>query len=291
MRSAVGIFDVSHLGKLVVRGDGRGGVPEPLPEQRPRPDRARARRSTPWPATPTTGGVVDDLIAYYRDDDHVLLVPNAANSAEVKRRLEAERPDGVTDHRPPRVPRRAGGAGHRVRRGARGGRPAGRARLHVLRAWRPFEGARGRGLPHRLHRRARLRAGRRQRGGAGALGRAARGGGAARDRCRAASAPATRCAPRWATRCTARTSASTSRPSRRGSAGPSAGPSPTFWGKEALLAEKEAGARVTLRGLVAQGRGIARPQMSVKVDPGPAGRPRHLGHVLARPCARASPWP
>ena len=40
---------------------------------------------------------------------------------------------------------------------------------------------------------------------------------------------------------------------------------PAFWGKEALAAEKEAGARVTLRGLVAQGRGIARPQMSVKV--------------------------
>ncbi len=40
---------------------------------------------------------------------------------------------------------------------------------------------------------------------------------------------------------------------------------PAFWGKAALAAEKEAGPRVTLRGLVAQGRGIARPQMSVKV--------------------------
>ena len=40
---------------------------------------------------------------------------------------------------------------------------------------------------------------------------------------------------------------------------------PAFWGKEPLLAEKEAGVRVTLRGLVAQGRGIARPQMSVKL--------------------------
>ena len=40
---------------------------------------------------------------------------------------------------------------------------------------------------------------------------------------------------------------------------------PAFWGKEVLAAEKEAGAKVTLRGLVAQGRGIARPQMSVKV--------------------------
>ena len=37
--------------------------------------------------------------------------------------------------------------------------------------------------------------------------------------------------------------------------GPSAGRKPAFWGKDALVAEKEAGPRVTLRGLVAQGRG------------------------------------
>ena len=40
---------------------------------------------------------------------------------------------------------------------------------------------------------------------------------------------------------------------------------PEFWGKSALVAEKEAGREVTLRGLVAQGRGIARPKMSVKI--------------------------
>ena len=42
-----------------------------------------------------TGGVVDDLIAYVHSEEHVLLVPNAANSAEVLRRLEARRPDGI----------------------------------------------------------------------------------------------------------------------------------------------------------------------------------------------------
>ncbi len=40
---------------------------------------------------------------------------------------------------------------------------------------------------------------------------------------------------------------------------------PAFWGREALLAEKEAGPAVTLRGLVAQGRGIARPGMTVRL--------------------------
>jgi aminomethyltransferase len=43
-----------------------------------------------------TGGIVDDLIAYYQDDEHVLLVPNAANTAEVVRRLEAQAPEGVS---------------------------------------------------------------------------------------------------------------------------------------------------------------------------------------------------
>ena len=121
----------------------------------------------------------------------------------------------------------------------------------------------------------------RQRRGAGAVGRAARGRRGVRDRCRAASAPATRCAPRWATRCTARTSASTSPPTRPGSAGRSAGRSRRSGASEPLLAEKEAGVPVTLRGLVAQGRGIARPQMSVKADPGLPGRRGHLRDVLA----------
>jgi aminomethyltransferase len=39
--------------------------------------------------------VVDDLIAYVRSPDEVLLVPNAANTAEVVRRLAAAAPDGV----------------------------------------------------------------------------------------------------------------------------------------------------------------------------------------------------
>jgi aminomethyltransferase len=44
---------------------------------------------------PETGGIVDDLIAYYQDDEHVLLVPNAANSAEVARRLTEAAPESV----------------------------------------------------------------------------------------------------------------------------------------------------------------------------------------------------
>ena len=51
---------------------------------------------------------------------------------------------------------------------------------------------------------------------------------------------------------------------------------PAFWGKEALVAQKEAGTQITLRGLVAQGRGIARPGMTVRLS---ADLP--IGHVTS----------
>ena len=39
--------------------------------------------------------MVDDLIVYLRSDDDVFLIPNAANTAEVVRRLRAAAPEGV----------------------------------------------------------------------------------------------------------------------------------------------------------------------------------------------------
>ena len=41
----------------------------------------------------------------------------------------------------------------------------------------------------------------------------------------------------------------------------------TFWGKEVLAAEREAGPKRRLRGLVAVGRGIPRPGMGVTLVP------------------------
>ena len=40
--------------------------------------------------------MVDDLIAYVHAEDHVFLIPNAANTAEVVRRLRAEAPATIT---------------------------------------------------------------------------------------------------------------------------------------------------------------------------------------------------
>ena len=56
-----------------------------------------------------------------------------------------------------------------------------------------------------------------------------------------------------------------------------------FWGRDALLAEKEAGPRRTLRGLIAVGRGIPRPGMGCHAGSRRAAVRHHLGDVLAHP--------
>src|SRR5206468_7000418 len=72
VREAVGIFDVSHLGKGVVRGPGAlEFVNARLTND--------LRRIGPGQAQYTLccneqGGVVDDLIAYVRSDDEVFLI-------------------------------------------------------------------------------------------------------------------------------------------------------------------------------------------------------------------------
>ena len=66
---------------------------------------------------------------------------------------------------------------------------------------------------------------------------------------------------------------------------------PAFWGREALLAQKEAGPARVLRGLVAQGRGIARPGMRVSLSAARAGRHRDLGDVLPDPAQGRGRWP
>ncbi|MGZ5404661.1 MAG: glycine cleavage system aminomethyltransferase GcvT [Nocardioides sp.] len=99
VRSTVGLFDVSHLGKALVTGTGAAAyVNETLSNDlgRIRPGKAQYTLCV----DDETGGIVDDLIAYHHDDEHVLLVPNAANTAEVVRRLRSEAPPGieVLDH-------------------------------------------------------------------------------------------------------------------------------------------------------------------------------------------------
>ena len=93
VREAVGVFDVSHLGKAVVRGPGAAAyVDTALANAMSRIAPGQAQYTL---CCDESGGVVDDLIAYLRSPDEVLLVPNAANTAEVVRRLQAQAPPGV----------------------------------------------------------------------------------------------------------------------------------------------------------------------------------------------------
>ncbi|HEU4347195.1 MAG TPA: glycine cleavage system protein T, partial [Actinoplanes sp.] len=88
VRTAVGVFDVSHLGKVGVVGPGAAGfVNSCLTNDLGRIGPGKAQYTLC--CDDATGGVVDDLIAYLFSDDDVFLVPNAANTAEVARRLTA----------------------------------------------------------------------------------------------------------------------------------------------------------------------------------------------------------
>jgi aminomethyltransferase len=94
VREAVGLFDVSHLGKATVRGPGaRAFVNACLSNDLGRIQPGKAQYTL---CCDESGGVVDDLIAYLVGDDEVFLVPNAANTAEVVRRLEVAAPEGIT---------------------------------------------------------------------------------------------------------------------------------------------------------------------------------------------------
>ncbi len=94
VREAVGVFDVSHLGKVVVRGPGAADyVNSCLTNDLRRIEPGKAQYTLC--CDPETGGIVDDLIAYLHSDERVFLVPNASNTAEVVRMLGADAPEGL----------------------------------------------------------------------------------------------------------------------------------------------------------------------------------------------------
>jgi aminomethyltransferase len=99
VREAVGVFDVSHLGKGRVRstpGAGQSAVDfvnDRLTNDLRKVGLGQAQYTLC--CDEDSGGVVDDLIAYVRDEDEVFLVPNAANSSQVVGRLQADAPDGI----------------------------------------------------------------------------------------------------------------------------------------------------------------------------------------------------
>ena len=260
VRASVGVFDVSPLGKVVVRGDGAyEHINACLTNDMGRVSNGKAQYTLC--CDDETGGIIDDLIVYLLDDDHLLLVPNAANTAEVVRRISANKPDSVTitdHHTTHAVLAVQGTKSDEVL--AKMGFPVGHEYMSFVE--HPFEGELAvvcrtgytgeRGYELIIANAA-----------AGALWDAIMAAGAEFD-----IAPAG-----LGARDTLRTEMgyplhgndiSRSVTPNMARLGWAVGwKKPAFWGKSVLEAEKEKGATVLLRGLVAQGRGIPRPHMNV----------------------------
>jgi aminomethyltransferase len=99
VRTRVGLFDVSHLGTATVRGPAAAAFVDGCLTNdlsRIAPGQAQYTLCCLPDGDPRAGGVVDDLIVYLHGPDDVLLVPNAANAAEVVARLADAAPVGVT---------------------------------------------------------------------------------------------------------------------------------------------------------------------------------------------------
>lgn len=93
-RTTVGLFDVSHLGKALVKGPGAADyVNRALTNDLNRIGPGKAQYTL---CCNETGGVIDDLIAYYVSPNEIFLVPNAANTAAVVAELVRHAPDGLT---------------------------------------------------------------------------------------------------------------------------------------------------------------------------------------------------
>lgn len=88
VRESAGIFDVSHLGKARVRGVGAVDfLNRCLTNDLDKIGNGQAQYTM---LCNPDGGVVDDLIAYRFADDDVFLIPNAANTTAVVAALQAE---------------------------------------------------------------------------------------------------------------------------------------------------------------------------------------------------------
>ncbi len=267
VRESVGIFDVSHLGKAMVTGPGAAAyVNSTLSNDLGKIEPGKAQYTLC--CDEATGGIVDDLIVYFHDDEHVLLVPNAANTAEVVRRLREAAPDGVTvsdRHRDYAVLAVQGSKSDEVLDGV--GLPTGHGYMSFVEA--AFSGGQGGGAEVVV-----CRTGYTGERGYELIVRNE----AALDLWDALVAAGEQfgmLACGLGARDTLRTEMGyplhgqditldvTPNQARLGWA--VGWKKDAFWGRDVLLAEKEAGPKRLLRGLVAVGRGIPRPGMTVSL--------------------------
>ena len=98
VRTAVGLFDVSHMGKVRVHGPGSVAfLNSVLANDLNRIEDGHAQYSM---LCTSDGGVVDDLIVYRWAGDEIFIIPNASNAASVVAALTSAAPEGVVveDH-------------------------------------------------------------------------------------------------------------------------------------------------------------------------------------------------
>jgi aminomethyltransferase len=94
VRERVGIFDVSHLGKAAVSGEGAlTFLNQCLTNDLTKIADGSAQYTLL--CTPE-GGVIDDLIAYRNSESDFFLVPNASNTTDVVNVLQKQAPAGIT---------------------------------------------------------------------------------------------------------------------------------------------------------------------------------------------------
>ena len=92
VRETAGLFDVSHLGKLVVSGEGSVDFVDSLLP-------GKVQELAEWKAGYNLilnpgGGIIDDIFVY-RLPDKLLVVPNASNTLKVLEVLEDAAPEGI----------------------------------------------------------------------------------------------------------------------------------------------------------------------------------------------------
>ena len=94
VREAVGLFDVSHMGKVAIFGPGAAEfVNAVFANDLGRIEDGQAQYSL---LCNDGGGVIDDVIVYKWNNDGIYIVPNAANSPTVVEILRQAAPDGIS---------------------------------------------------------------------------------------------------------------------------------------------------------------------------------------------------
>ena len=87
VRTSAGLFDLSHMGEIDVRGPGAAALMDyALVGELSKVPVGRAKYSLLCNAE---GGIIDDLVVYRFGDDHFLVVANAANYPAVHREITA----------------------------------------------------------------------------------------------------------------------------------------------------------------------------------------------------------